>query len=364
MKNKITLLIVITLFLIILNPYKGVYAQNYSLTIITRNNTYTFYYPEVELKQGKYYLKDKLNVIDKIYLDSITLPKNAKLKVDSGQNIVIEKGQNGYCVDKSFLAKQIDTALKNSTEKIYAVYKEIYPEIDSAYLNRCTNLRGQFSTNFSFSTPERKQNIFLACEKINGTTLFSGEEFSFNQVVGKRTQENGFKNAKVIQEGQFIEGIGGGVCQVSTTLYNAVLLSGLQISEYHPHSLAVGYVEKSFDAMVTDLWADLKFVNNTSGIITIFSSINQDVLQISLYGTSPEFTYQRESIVQEELLPEVKIEYVSALVKGEQVVKVQGKSGFKSLGILKKYRNGVFVEKTILRNDEYKKIDTLVLQGE
>lgn len=94
-------------------------------------------------------------------------------------------------------------------------------------------------------------NIALAAEKINGCILADGEEFSFNGRVGARTESNGFLSAPIILEGDFVEGVGGGVCQASTTVYNAALLAGMEITEQHPHSLRVGYVEPSFDAMVS-----------------------------------------------------------------------------------------------------------------
>ena len=151
-------------------------------------------------------------------------------------------------------------ALNSSVTNVYATFITTPPQVTKQDLVNLTILRSEFTTYYPYSTPDRKLNIKLCASKINGTTLKSGEEFSFNNKVGKRTEENGFKLAKIIFNGSFIDGIGGGVCQVSTTLYNCALLSGLKITEHHSHSLAVSYIEPSFDAMVSGDYADLNFV--------------------------------------------------------------------------------------------------------
>lgn len=104
---------------------------------------------------------------------------------------------------------------------------------------------------------------------MNLTEIANGEEFSFNAAVGERTEERGYSTAKVIENGKFVEGVGGGVCQVSSTVYNCALLSGLTVTERHRHSLAVSYVEPSFDAMVSYSYADLRFYNDTGKSVFI-----------------------------------------------------------------------------------------------
>lgn len=362
--KRVFCLILLTIFMLSLPKTNIVSAyDNYSLTIIAGDKEYKYFYPDIKIKNGKRYLLDKQNKIDLIVKNSIVLSKNATIKATSPQNIVVTKEQKGKVVDGNFLSTQIDTALIRGFKKTTAVYKDIYPELDSAYINRCLNSKSTFTTYFFSSTPERKHNINLSAQKINGTVLYSGEEFSFNKVVGKRSVENGYKNAKVIQDGQFLLGVGGGVCQVSTSLYNAVLLAGLSITEYHPHSLAVSYVDKSFDAMVTDLWADFCFVNNTNGLLIIFASTKENSITFSIYGVEQKYTYKTRTEIIEELLPTDNVELVEGLLKGEQVLKVVGKSGYKSRGYLQKYYNGVLLQETLIRNDEYKKIDNLILQG-
>ena len=130
-------------------------------------------------------------------------------------------------------------------------------------------LLSSFTTRFDGGNAARSHNIRLAAKLINGSVVKNGETFSFNATVGQRTPERGFKRAKIIENGEFVEGIGGGVCQASTTIYNAVLTAGLKIEEWHRHTLKSSYVKPSFDAMVNSNGADLVFVNDTASPIYI-----------------------------------------------------------------------------------------------
>ena len=116
-------------------------------------------------------------------------------------------------------------------------------------------------------------------------------------------KRQGFKSAPIIQDGKFVAGTGGGVCQVSTTVYNAALLSGMGIVEQHPHSLAVGYVEPSFDAMVSGTGCDLKFRNDTEGRVYILAKASGGNLCVRIYGQKTDVTYVRKSVVVETIAP-------------------------------------------------------------
>ena len=220
-------------------------------------------------------------------------------------------------------------------------------------------LRASFYTTYYSSKEERKHNIKLASSSINDYFLDVGEEFSFNRTVGKRTEKRGYKKAVIILNGRYAEGVGGGVCQVSTTLYNAVLLSGLKVTEWHAHSLPVGYVAPSFDAMVNSGSADLRFVNNTSLPIVIKSSADDGVLKIEIYGERTRIKYIRKSVVLEEISPpedQVIEDYLNEfpeLLKGEQKVISYGKKGIKSNGYLIKQIGGKEVSVKLIRKDIY-----------
>ncbi len=220
-------------------------------------------------------------------------------------------------------------------------------------------LRSSFYTTYSTSTIERKHNIKLACSSLNNTIVDAGGEFSFNLTVGERTEKRGYKTSKIIVNGEFVDGVGGGVCQVSTTLYNALLLGGLKIIEYHPHSLPVSYVAPSFDAMVNSGSADLKFINNTSNPIIIKAFADDSTLRIEIYGEPLKVKYQRKSVIISEIpypeylmLVDEKGEYPD-LFEGEQKIIKYGTKGLKSEGFIVAIKNDKVISVKKIRSDTY-----------
>ena len=229
-------------------------------------------------------------------------------------------------------------------------------------------LRASFYTSYSKSTEERKHNISLASKSLNNVFVDVNGEFSFNYTVGERTKKRGYKEAKIIVNGEFVDGVGGGVCQVSTTLYNAVLLAGLNVIEYHPHSLPVSYVAPSFDAMVNSSWADLKFINNTHNPIIIKAFANGERLLVEIYGEKMQEKYVRESVITKTLPPlEEKVVFdddglYPELFEGEFKQVRWGNSGYLSEGYLTKIVGGKRVKKKI-RSDKYSPTRGLIVWG-
>jgi len=167
--------------------------------------------------------------------------------------------------------------------------------------------RSEFLTYFDGENLNRAHNISLAARAINGKEVGAGEEFSFNAAVGERSEERGYREAKVISGGEYTLGVGGGVCQVSTTLYNAVLLAGLEATEVYAHTLPVSYVEPSFDAMVSRE-SDFRFKNITSSAIFIYAKAEGGCIKISVYGEENALEISRESrVIALTPLPEEKI---------------------------------------------------------
>lgn len=229
-------------------------------------------------------------------------------------------------------------------------------------------LRAKFSTCFSSSSKERKSNIKLASRALNNTLVDVGEEFSFNHIVGERTEKRGYKSAKIIVNGDFVDGVGGGVCQVSTTLYNALLLAGMKITEYHPHSLQVSYVLPSFDAMVNSSYADLKFENNTNNPIIICANATDSNITIEIYGEPLCVAYERKSVTTDSIIApfEEVFDYEGLfpdLFEGESKVIKFGKDGIKSEGYLIIKRNGEVLKTTKIRTDKYNPIKTVIMHG-
>ncbi len=229
-------------------------------------------------------------------------------------------------------------------------------------------LRARFSTSFSSSSQERKHNIALASKALNNTLIESFGEFSFNRCVGERTEKRGYKKAKIIVSGEFVDGIGGGVCQVSTTLYNAVILSGLEVIECHPHSLPVSYVEPSFDAMVNSGFADLKFINNTHNPVIIKSFANGNNLLIEIWGQKMTEKYIRKSVVTktlpalaEQVVLDTEGNYPD-IYQGEYRWIRYGKEGLMSEGYLVKVC-GKTTSKKKIRSDRYSPTRGLIVWG-
>ena len=222
-------------------------------------------------------------------------------------------------------------------------------------------LIARFSTHYGDSKPNRKDNVALACRKIDGTVLYPEDEFSFNDIVGARTVENGFKSAYIIKDGEFVEGIGGGVCQVSSTVYNCALLANLTITCVRAHSLPVSYVAPSFDAMVSTA-SDLRFVNTLSSPVTIKMSADGKYLKAEMYGIET-CTIRRRSQTIETLPFEIEYRDDATLKLGEEVIDTYGKAGLRSHGFLEYYQNGKLVKTVLIRKDTYFPQKRIVLRG-
>ncbi len=182
-------------------------------------------------------------------------------------------------------------------------------------------------------------------------------EFSFNQTVGKRTAEAGFQQAKIIVNGEYVLGTGGGVCQVSTTLYNAALKSGLTVTEFHPHSLQVSYVAPSRDAMVSS-HSDLKFVNPYAFPVKLYAEVKDGAVRVRFTGKKDGYRYEIVSETLEEIPPPPPI-----IKDGEKENVIRSpKNGVKSQAFLERYYGDKLVSRTRLRQDEYRPIQGIIVK--
>ena len=337
-----------------------------SLTVVAMGKEYYFYYPEIDYYNNSIYLKNAEEVVDGIFCDTVIKPKDAEVNVlpELEFPFAFKSERVGRGIDKEDLLLNIDVALNSGKSKIFAKEIEIKPEITVEKLRKSTYRRSFFSTNFVYSSLERKDNIKLCAQMIGAIVLENGQTFSFNDVVGDRTEERGFKNAKIIEKGKFVDGIGGGVCQVSSTVYNAALLAGMKVIERHQHSMSVSYVEPSFDAMVSKGYADLRFINDTGSTAFIIASVDGDNVSVSIYGVEPDFTYERDFEVLEKILPPEYLKTPSnELVEGEERIVVYPKEGLLSQGFLKVYKNGKMIDKILLSNDRYAPLQGEIIYG-
>lgn len=213
--------------------------------------------------------------LKKIAQDVYVPPVNAQ--IDKTGKIVSE--QIGYMLDKSSFSKKFyEYYYGNEAAELKVPLHPVHPKVDSEILSHIRVQRiGQYVTYFNRRNKQRSHNITLATEAINNHVVFPGETFSFNEVVGKRTRERGYLSAPVIVRGELSEDIGGGICQVSSTLYNAVDHAGLNIVQRYSHSRRVPYVPRGRDATVSWYGPDFVFKND----------LNQPILiQAKIYGGS------------------------------------------------------------------------------
>ena len=197
-------------------------------------------------------------------------------------------GAPGKAVNQEKLIKDLVEAATsgNYDAVIQAEVNESQPELSAA------NAKEQYKTLSTFTTEttaneKRNTNVKLAARAINGTIVQPGEEFSFNKVVGQRTAEKGYQEAAAYSGGEVVQEPGGGVCQVSSTLYNAVVFAGLKTTERHAHTYEPSYVTPGEDAMVSyDGYAgpDLRFVNNSKTAVGIKAAYSNQTLTVSIYG--------------------------------------------------------------------------------
>ena len=207
--------------------------------------------------------------------------------LDSGQ-IITTESKEGLEVDISNLKEQIYDMIKNKSAKdIELPVKIINPTITTEDVKSINTVLGQFSTSFNDHSA-RGSNIYVAGKSTSNRLIMPSETFSYNNSTGARTWSNGYKTAKVIVGGRYVNGEGGGVCQVSTTIYNAALLSGLDILEVHNHTFPSHYVGKGRDAAVSYGYIDLKFKNNFAHPIYIKNIVSNGAITSKIYGCNQD----------------------------------------------------------------------------
>ena len=284
-------------------------------------------------------------------------------------NIKLKTGKTGVFFNVEDFYSQIFNA-KNTRKiktKIKVLKVENFEDKQKEFVEK-----GCFYTSFKTSGESRKNNVKTALSMFDGLVLDVGEVLSFNHITGTRSKENGYRSAKIISGGVFVEGYGGGVCQVSTTLYNACLLAGLEILEVHNHSLPVGYVEPSFDAMVNIGSSDLVVKNNSGGKIIITTSYENDICKVKIFGKENKYKIKRISEKIKEIEPPKDIvetdlsKYPEHMLEiGEEKQISFAKKGFMSKGLLEYYdKKGRFVKTETIRKDTYAPTKGIILKRE
>ncbi|WP_077623017.1 VanW family protein [Sediminibacillus massiliensis] len=231
-------------------------------------------------------------------------PKDAY--IDEHNNIV--PGKAGHQLNLPQMKEAVyNYYYGSSAEKIEAPLQLAHPRVDGELLVSIREqLVGQYQTYFNSRNKERSHNIKLATEAIDNEVIFPGETFSFNQSVGKRTKEKGYQKAPVIVKGELAEDIGGGICQVSSTLYNAVDRAGVKITERYSHSRKVPYVPPGRDATVSWYGPDFAFQNTYNQPLLIRAKAGTGYVAIRVYSSEDlEYTPRQTPASSKELPKEV-----------------------------------------------------------
>lgn len=227
------------------------------------------------------------------------------------------------------------------------------------------NELGTYSTRYDPTNKNRSNNLEISAEKIDGTIVLPGETFSYNQTVGERTIAEGYKEAGAYSGGRVVQDVGGGICQTSSTLYNAVLLANLEIVDRSNHQFLTSYVPAGRDATVAWGSIDFQFKNTREYPIKIEASVKNGVCTMSIYGIKEETEY--EVVIQPVVLSYIpyttKYEDDPTLEEGKEVVEQSGYTGCTS----ETYRiiklNGEVVSKTLLSKDTYDPMTRIIRRG-
>ncbi|MFA7637299.1 MAG: VanW family protein, partial [Monoglobales bacterium] len=283
--------------------------------------------------------------VNEIYENIAKEPSNTYYEEIDGKKY-IKYASNGYDFDKSKLKKAIEEN-KGVNESFYFLPTVIKPEkteLDETGL--FTEVLAKYTSKITDQNKNRLTNVHLAASKINGAIINPGDVFAYLKYVEPINVEGGYKTAKVYSNGKIEEDIGGGVCQVSSALYSAVLNANLEIVKRYAHSLTVGYVPLGQDATVSSGEGDFRFRNNTNEPIKVVADSDNAGVYITILGKKldPSITVEIENVTTQTFVPEVIVTEDATLKPGEEVVDYAGKTGYVVQTYKHIYKNGELVE--------------------
>lgn len=270
--------------------------------------------------------------IEKVHTEIYKEPKNAYYTQDP---FTVYPSENG--LDFKVSIEEANNILGDQTADEYTIpLKVLYPNVTTNMIGSeaFPDLLSSFSTKYSVRATARTTNLKLAASKINGTVLMPGETFSYNKVVGARTIAAGYKEAPIYVSGEVVDGLGGGICQITSTLYNAVVYANLDIVERTNHQFVPSYVTASRDATVVYGSLDFKFKNNRNYPIKINCSVSGGIANFQIFGLKQDDDYDVE---------------ISSYETGRTATAIYSEA----YKILKK--DGKVVNKQLLSKDTYKR---------
>ena len=289
---------------------------------------------------------DEYNIEKKVQIPVETV-EPYQIDVDKFHELLYVEPKNAYYTNDPFAVYQEVIGVDFNAEEVKKMLQEkqdqyiidlnyTIPEItkNDIGLEAFPDLLATFSTRYDASNKNRTTNLKLASDKINGVVLLPGEEFSYNNTVGERTVDAGYKDAKIYLDGQVVDGLGGGICQISSTLYNAVLHADLQVIDRRNHQFVTSYLKAGLDATVVYGSQDFKFKNSRNYPIKIVSEVSGGVAKIQIFGIREEVEYD---------------------IKVEPVITQSNSTSIKSVTYKYKYLDGNLVDKITISKDTYKR---------
>lgn len=283
---------------------------------------------DIPIRYSEEKVSENLNSIkEKIESSS----QNAAVLFQEGDIVLREEIIGRTLNEKRTLEIIRESMYQYPIEPVILCVDEDKPTITDDLLKNVEDVLGKFTTKFNAANIPRSHNVAVAAQAINNTMVKSGEIFSFNKVVGLRSKANGYVDAPVIVNNELVPGIGGGVCQVSSTLYNAVLYGNLGVKQRSNHSLAVGYVPLGQDATVADGAIDFQFMNTTAYPVYLKTKVKGNALTVWILGKK-EIAGQSVQVVSnvvEVIEPLIETQEDDSLSVGTVVKEKAAKTGYK-----------------------------------
>lgn len=309
----------------------------------------------------------KENKIEEIDIEKIhkEIYKEAKDAYIERNPTKVNAHVNG--VDFAVTIEEAKEILKEEKEEYVIPLKITIPSktVDTLGEEAFPDKIAEFTTRYDASNKNRSINLALSSDKINGTIVLPGEKFSYNKIVGERTISKGYKEAAVYSNGKVVSGIGGGICQLSSTLYNAILFANLEITSRSNHMFLTSYVQAGRDATVSWGTIDFCFKNTRSYPIKIVSTVTNGIVRVQVYGLKEEKEYEVE--IQTQVLETIdyKTNYIddSTLDEGTEIIEQYGANGAKSQTYKIVKQNGNIISKTLLSTDTYSSLEKIVRRG-
>ena len=299
------------------------------------------------------------DIADNIYQES----QDAKLDFENGRFKVTDD-KRGITLNKSDLINLIVDNIYE-LEDINLPVEVTEPKVKKESLSRINGVISEFSTSFKGSSRGRIENVKISSRAMSNLLVMPGEQVSYNETIGPIKASTGYKEAPVILNGELTPGMGGGVCQSSTTLYNALLLANISIVERHPHSIAASYVPRGMDGAVATGYLDLKFKNNYDFPIYIDSKIVGDRVYFYVYGdtTSIDYTIKIEPELIETIPYKVNEILDPNALPGSRTLVQEGRTGYKVKTYKSIIKDGKVIERSLITSDYYRERDYIYKVG-